>query len=286
MLRGFNIGSIAASGPAGPLIISYLLVGGGGGGGGGAGGACEAGGGAGGVLSGSNLSFTPGTTYNITIGQGGAVNTNGGNTVAFTLTAYGGGYGGYSDGNGTGSHPGGNGGSGGGGFNASGGLGTLNQGFSGGTGSGTGFVNPNEAGGGGGAGGVGTNTLIGGIGVINPIAGSTIGQLSAGKYWVAGGGTGITYWGINGSRFEVASAGGLGGGGSGGIIANGSSIPTNGTPNTGGGGAGGYSGGSGVVILSVPTAMYSGIVTGSPTVTTYGSYTIVTFLSSGSYKAQ
>jgi hypothetical protein len=66
-----------------------------------------------------------------------------------------------------------------------------------------------------------------------------------------------------------------------------------GTANTGGGGGGGSSGlgtnsgagGSGVVILSIPTANYSGTTTGSPTVTTSGSNTILQFNSSGSYTA-
>jgi hypothetical protein len=49
---------------------------------------------------------------------------------------------------------------------------------------------------------------------------------------------------------------------------------------------GGGAGGSGVVILSVPTANYSGTTTGSPTVTTSGSNTIMTFTSgSGTYTA-
>jgi hypothetical protein len=39
------------------------------------------------------------------------------------------------------------------------------------------------------------------------------------------------------------------------------------------------------VILSVPTASYSGITTGSPTVTTSGGNTIIRFNSSGSYTA-
>jgi hypothetical protein len=39
------------------------------------------------------------------------------------------------------------------------------------------------------------------------------------------------------------------------------------------------------VILSVPTARYSGITTGSPTVTTSGANTIMTFATSGSYTA-
>ena len=42
------------------------------------------------------------------------------------------------------------------------------------------------------------------------------------------------------------------------------------------------SGGSGIVILSVPTINYSGNTTGSPTITTSGSNTIITFTSTGS----
>jgi hypothetical protein len=42
-------------------------------------------------------------------------------------------------------------------------------------------------------------------------------------------------------------------------------------------------GGKGVVILSVPTANYSSTTTGSPTVTTSGSNTIMQFNGSGSY---
>jgi hypothetical protein len=37
--------------------------------------------------------------------------------------------------------------------------------------------------------------------------------------------------------------------------------------------------------LSVPTFNYTGVITGSPTVTTSGSNTIITFTASGSYKA-
>jgi hypothetical protein len=50
------------------------------------------------------------------------------------------------------------------------------------------------------------------------------------------------------------------------------------------GGPGG-AGGSGVVILSVLTANYSGTTTGSPTVTTSGANTILTYTSSGTYTA-
>jgi hypothetical protein len=40
-----------------------------------------------------------------------------------------------------------------------------------------------------------------------------------------------------------------------------------------------------VVILSVPTNRYSGITTGSPTVTVSGTNTILKFTSSGTYTA-
>jgi hypothetical protein len=69
----------------------------------------------------------------------------------------------------------------------------------------------------------------------------------------------------------------------------------NGVANTGGGGGGtGYTGsaygnyglgGSGVVIFSVPTERYTGLITGSPTVTVNGSNTIVSFTSTGTYTA-
>ena len=62
---------------------------------------------------------------------------------------------------------------------------------------------------------------------------------------------------------------------------------------SGGGGGGsanpafvnGGAGGTGVVILSVPTTNYSGTTTGSPTVTTSGSNTIIKFTASGTYTA-
>jgi hypothetical protein len=44
-------------------------------------------------------------------------------------------------------------------------------------------------------------------------------------------------------------------------------------------------GGSGVVILSLPTVNYTGTTTGSPTVTTSGDNTIIKFTASGSYTA-
>jgi hypothetical protein len=77
-----------------------------------------AGGGAGGLITGA-LSITKGTTYTITVGAGGSSpNTNGSNTIMSgsgmsTLTAIGGGYGGFYD-PGIGYRSGANGGSGGG----------------------------------------------------------------------------------------------------------------------------------------------------------------------------
>ena len=69
-----------------------------------------------------------------------------------------------------------------------------------------------------------------------------------------------------------------------------------GSANTGGGGGGagdsggqsapaGAAGGSGVVILRVLTSDYSGTTSGSPTVSTSGTDTIMVFNSSGSYTA-
>ena len=61
------------------------------------------------------------------------------------------------------------------------------------------------------------------------------------------------------------------------------------TDNTGGGGSGGGgnaasgTGGSGIVILRVPTVHYSSTTAGSPTVSTDGDFTVMKFTGSGSY---
>jgi hypothetical protein len=98
--------------------------------------------------------------------------------------------------------------------------------------------------------------------------------------------------GGGGGGQTTGGAGGNGGGGAGASGNGGTGV--NGTANTGGGAGAFYNdstatgvsnGGSGVVILSVPTAKYSGTTTGSPTVTTSGSNTIIKFTSSGSYTA-
>jgi hypothetical protein len=112
-------------------------------------------------------------------------------------------------------------------------------------------------GGGGGAGGAGI--INGGVGIINPIIGSTIGELVSGQYWIAGGG-GCS--GDTGSTF--GGNGGKGGGGAGSSsTASSQSDSTEGLANTGGGAGAGLSrppnsqpwnvGGSGVIIFKYST---------------------------------
>ena len=266
---------------------NYLIVAGGGSGAGDLGG----GGGAGGLLTGSTV-LSSGTTYSFTVGAGGAASTSsaqrfgntGSNSTAFSLTALGGGYGQYNT-------TGGSGGSGGGGGgNSAGGSGTTGQGNAGGAGfnSGTSY----SLGGGGGASAVGssgsgTTGANGGAGTVSIITGAVV------TYAGGGGGSG----GNEAGGSAAIGVGGAGGGGNGG--ANNSSgvpatAPTNGTANTGGGGGGASNrgvaypsgaGGSGIVVISIPTIYYTGTTTGSPTVTTSGSNTILKFTASGSYTA-
>jgi hypothetical protein len=280
---GINEGTDALVPPT--VLASYLVVAGGGGGGvvaspsQGRGG----GGGAGGLKTGTT-SLIIGNVYTAVVGAGGATNTSGvdsslSGTGITTVTSTGGGFGGKGGGLG---NNGGTGGSGGGGatFNAAGtgGAGTSGQGNNGGNG--TEAPPAYGAGGGGGASAVGANGTStiggnGGNGSAYSITGSSV--------TYAGGGGGGRY--DNGTR----STGGTGGGGDGGN--NGNAGVAGGT-NLGGGGGGGRdnfaggSGGSGVVILSVPTANYSNTTTGSPTVTTSGSNTIIKFTSgTGTYTA-
>jgi hypothetical protein len=258
--------------------VSYLSVAGGGGGGTAQTGInLGGGGGAGGYLSGTT-SLVIGTTYTVTVGAGGAASTQGGtSSIGSLVSSTGGGYGGNNV-----NVAGGNGGSGGGTsgvYTTAGGSGTSGQGNNGGAGS----SSPQYGGGGGGGAsavggnGSGSNGGNGGAGTASSITGSSVTRAGGG-----GGGIGST---------ATAGTGGSGGGGNGG---NNGGAGTAGTANTGGGGGGssqlgntvtGGAGGSGVVILSVPTANYSGTTTGSPTVTTSGSNTILTFNASGSYTA-
>jgi hypothetical protein len=291
---GINEGTDALS--QAPYSVDFLVIAGGGGGDGSTGANNAGGGGAGGYRnsfstetsggggsSESTLTFKQATVYTITVGAGGTdggagVSTNGSNssisgTGLSTLTSTGGGAGGKGSAGGTGGTNGSVGGSGGGGgFDApSGGSGTANQGFAGA--GGTGNTPPYTAGGGGGAGVAGTAGASGGNGgngLSSSITGSSVTR--------AGGGGGCSN-GLEGS-------GGTGGGGKG-LGSGGGAV--SGTVNTGSGGGGanatgsGGAGGSGVVILRMPTANYSGTTTGSPTVTTNGSDTILVYNASGSY---
>ncbi len=272
----------------------FLVIAGGGGGsgtslagGGGAGGyRTSAGTSGGGASAESSLTFIGGTTYTITVGaggSGGATGSNGGDSSISgsgltTITSIGGGAG---SNNGTAGASGGSGGGSGRDSVNTGGAGTSGQGFAGGNGGGS--SNSSAASGGGGAGAVGASVSSpwtggnGGVGVASTITGSSV--------YRAGGGGGAAYASLG----RDGGTGGNGGGGNG--SGNSATSATAGTANTGGGGGGGMSnssgkaGGSGVVILRVATSKYSGITTGSPTVTTSGSNTIITFNSSGSYTA-
>jgi hypothetical protein len=283
-----------------PYSVDFLVIAGGGGGGAGSGGGGGAGGyrnsystetSGGGGSSEASLSFLPGTVYTVTVGAGGAganaphtirgfngVDSSISGTGITTITSAGGGGGGS---NGSGVQTGSNGGSGGGAGSASnagviaGGSGTANQGYGGGSSDGGPFPN-RKGGGGGGASAVGVNATTtvagnGGDGLASSITGSSITRGGGG----GGGGT---------SGVGTVGTGGAGGGGTGSL----NTTATAGTANTGGGAGGsadsvaGIGGGSGVVILRMPTANYSGTTTGSPTVTTDGSDKVIVFNSSGS----
>jgi hypothetical protein len=253
--------------------VDFLVIAGGGGGGssatsdaGGAGGAggyrnsysTEASGGGG--SSETSLTFTPATVYTITVGAGGSAGATsvqagqGANSVISgsgitTITSIGGGFGGNGAGNGTASstYIGGSGGSGGGGG--------YHDGAYGAGGSGTanqGFSGGTNTTQGGGGASASPTSRTGGVGLSSSITGSAVTR------------------GVGGTAIVTGGAG------------------TNGTANTGNGAGSGWNanggaGGSGVVILRMPTARYSGTTTGSPTVTPDGTDTILTFNDSGSY---
>lgn len=234
-----------------PFRVDYLVIAGGGGGtdpnGGGGGGAGGYISGVPGSMSGENTSpletifFLGGQSVTITVGAGGARQTNGASSVFDSITAIGGGRGGGRDP----IIPAGDGGSGGGAApDFPEGNGTTAQGFSGGPGGGGGSNYPTtyRAGGGGGVAELGDTDGVsaGGDGLANPITGTSV---------VRGGGGG-------GSAANYSGLAGDGGGGTGAIRGG---VSTAGQPNTGGGGGGGFvggfsnspssPGGSGVVIL-------------------------------------
>jgi hypothetical protein len=263
------------------LVIAGAGAGGGrGGGGGGAGGyrnsfSTETSGG--GASSEASALLSVGTSYTVTVGAGGAAvgnndtnNGNSGNNSVFgSITSIAGG---------GGAQTGIAGGSGGGGSAGNaGGAGTSGQGFAGGTGAGSGTSR--SSGGGGGASAVGANASSsvngnGGDGLASSITASAVTR--------GGGGGGGSY-----NTGYTLGQGGSGGGGN--AAADGGN---SGTANTGGGGSGGTgtsgnsgAGGSGVVILRIATANYSGTTSGSPTVSTSGTDTILVYNASGSYTA-
>jgi hypothetical protein len=255
--------------PLNSLSASYLIVAGGAGGGSNGN---SGGGGAGGLLTGSGTTIDTNSTYVVTVGAGGAINTNGVNSAfsVVSTTAIGGGAGANSAANGSNGGSGG-GGSGGGAGATTGGTGTSGQGNAGGSApiaTGPAF----GAGGGGGSSAVGANGTgstggNGGAGTEYPV--------SSGTYYAGGGG--------GGSNTGLGS-GGTGGGGAGSVLS--VSFSVAGTANTGGGGGGGTSssyasgaaGGSGVVIISYAGATQ--LMAGG-TVTISGGNVIHTFTSSG-----
>jgi len=96
-------------------------------------------------------------------------------------------------------------------------------------------------------------------------------------------------------RYDPGSSGGSGVGGNG--INSESTAAGNGATNTGSGGGGRHSpdqypsaatgghGGSGVCIIRIPNASYSGTTTGSPVVRTDATYTYLTYKQNGTYTA-
>ena len=278
----------------------FLIVGGGGSGGGKN--YHAGGGGAGGMLTGT-LGLGVGETLTVTVGAGGAAASTstqgnaGANSVVSnptmtTATALGGGGGarGYGPSGAPSTRDGGSGGGGGGNSGAS----MTSESYLGGDGNQpaptpawTGYgndggdnqygasQNPYGAGGGGGAGAVGGHagpngvTGAGGAGYASSITGSSV--------TYAGGGGGSAY----------AANGGAGGAGGGGQGEGNQGSAINGTANLGGGGGGNErdgnagAGGSGVVIVRMLTSKYTGTISGTTTVTTSGSDTIVKFTAPG-----
>ena len=251
VVRSFTTaGTTSWTAPTDVTQVEVLVVAGGGSGGNFHGG----GGGAGGLIYNNSYPVTPGQTYTVAVGDGGAAVTvtrgiNGGNSQFGNLIAIGGGGGGNEQTSQTGVV----GGSGGGGsYNGSGGAGTAGQGFAGGTA--VSITAAYAAAGGGGAGGVGGNPpnfSQGGAGG----AGLQFGIRGTPAFYAAGGG---------GSVYNAAGIGigGSGIGGSGGSFSS-SIAATSGATNTGSGGGGGErasgannsgAGGSGIVVVRYTTA--------------------------------
>lgn len=251
--------------------VDVLVVGGGGGGGDPGAENYGGGGGAGGLIFESNKSISSGN-YSITVGDGGlgAGKTGdfaeeGDNSIAFNLTALGGGRGGDNN---RSSSSGGSGG--GGGYNNSGGSGLQPTSTDGGFGNdgGNGTATENSAAGGGGAGEKGNDGAAievpdGGDGLYQvniggttynfaELFGTNYGEIINGQAWFGGGGGGTR----RGGNLPYGVGGKGGGGNAAGYdISNSSDLYTPGLSNTGGGGGGGSNviggkdGGSGIVLI-------------------------------------
>ena len=315
---GFGAGS---GGFGAPVSMDFLVIGGGGNGGS-KGGVAAAGGGAGGYRNSfgsensgrnspteSNIEPQAGEELVITIGAGGttsypsSTSDLGGDDSSIVgqtgvnITSLGGGRG-YGT---TWPSPqtttqAQNGGSGGGAFSPGqdssqgAGEGNATQGFDGGEQPRSNGLYYSNAGGGG-AGGtapVGSYPSDGGVGLVSAITASSIIR--------AGGGGGGKYKAPSNPNNAGSGGGGNGGHGN---PPQGITQAASGSANTGGAGGGsgggdpgpydasrwqGGNGGSGVVIIRLPTASYSGTTTGSPTVSTSGTDTILQFTGSGTLK--
>ena len=279
--------------PSGVSQVAILVVAGGGAGGTTDGSAYSnstnraGGGGAGGAILITNYNVSGASSYSVNIGNGGTVGVNsatkGSNTTfsggSKTLTALGGGSGGWGDNlnNAT------SGGSGGGGWypgytgksgtqptNTSDGVTTYNSTGYGQAGGDSYNAQP-YAGGGGGAGSRGMhateaasgttttdsqgNSLSGDVGDALGGTGLYIGSIFGTSYgeqgFVASGGTGAGYNGTSVNVNSVSTKAHLGGGGIGynASLSTPSNAQANGQANTGGGGGSGGNGGSGVVLI-------------------------------------
>lgn len=263
------------------VTVDALIVGGGGSGGSGYT-YDGAGGGAGGYRRQNGIVLSPGVTYSIAVGAGGAAVAGGANAGAGSsfanFTSLGGGKGAASSSLGLYAPTVGGAGGGASGVSGTGAAGTTGQGFAGGNSSATGP----RAGGGGGAGtpgAAGAATTVayqgggsGGSGLADSITGTAV-------YRAGGGG---------------AAQGGLGGAGGGGRGGKQSSVDSlngvAGTANTGSGGGGGGgttgvggAGGSGTVIVSSPVPAVATTGTVVPWPTSGGRY-IYQFNSTGSIR--
>ena len=245
--------------PPGVTNVEVLLVGGGGGGGGGCGSVYHGGGGggAGGVIYQSSISVTPGNTYPIFVGRGGAGGASsssanasrgsgGENTTAFGYTAAGGGSGGGAGSSGQSPFSGGSGGGGGGGLTDPGITfrnGITGQGNAGGLWSSkSGEGGDPFGGGGGGAGGAGEDNKFRGAG--NGGAGALYSITGMVKYYAGGGGGGDAYYHIGTIGHAAETNGGAGPGRGGSDIGGdgGCTYGQSGKPGTGSGGGGGAGG--------------------------------------------